>query len=304
VSLSVVIGVVSLSNHTVRLSLRPSTSSGRQSSPNYGLPSPDFPPFGKLRAAVLSRLRTTDFLANCPSASSLRQAPFDRLRAAVLFDRLPSTGSLRQAPFDKLRAPPYRKIGELVGRYWCGELVEPHGPYVPPPFDKLRAPVISQLRTTVSGLPALRQAPFDRLPSTGSGRQSSPDSGLRTSLQTALRQAPSDKLPSTGSLRQAQGSSPLRQALFDSLHPTSSLRHAPFDRLRAPPYRKIGELVGRYWCGELVEPHGPYVPPPFDKRPSASSLRQAPFDKLRAAVLSRLRTTDFLANCPSTGSLR
>ena len=129
----------------------------------------------------------------------------------------------------------------------------------------------------------LRQASFDKLPSTSFLRQASFDKLPSTSF---LRQASFDKLPSTSFLRQASfdklpSTSFLRQASFDKLPSTSFLRQASFDKLRTNE--------------RFIDLHTPLSPSrgkglgdsSFDRLPSTSFLRQASFDKLPSTSSGR-----------------
>jgi hypothetical protein len=164
--LSVVIGVVSLSNHTVRLSLRPSTGrpstgSGQQAPfdrlPSTSLPSTSLPSTGSLRQAQggstlpTTDYQLTDFPANCPSTSSLRQA------------------SLRQA-----------QGGSHTGREGSLSVVIGVVSLSNHTVRLFLRPSTSRPSTGSGQQPPFDKPPFDKLPSTSSGRQHSPDSRLPT----------------------------------------------------------------------------------------------------------------------------
>jgi hypothetical protein len=176
----------------------PSTGSGRQSSPNSGLRTPDLPaisseqpvetppawrpplhrrgfncplpttdsrlltarppPFDELRAPALSQLRSPDSRTSRPSTSSLRQAPFDRL---------PSTSSGRQpSPDSGLRTPDFPAISPE--QHW----ENPTGLAATPPQEGSACGC--RLRTTVSGLSDF--PPFDKLRAPALSRLRSTDS--------------------------------------------------------------------------------------------------------------------------------
>jgi hypothetical protein len=216
------------------------------------MPFDELPSASSLRQAPFDRLRAA--ASDYPS-TALRQAQGSSY--GLPFDKLPSTSSLRQAqgsssglsdfpPFGKPFDMPFDRLPST------SSLRQAQGSSSGLPFDSPSTSSGQQLRTFgLSDFPPFDR-PFDKLPSTGSGQQLRTFGlpALRQALRHALRQAPFDELPSTGSLRQAP---------FDRLRAAAPVYRLPTTDYRLSPNPYFcglqGDTASARYHSAFTRPH-------------------------------------------------